>query len=184
MGVLALVASALWGYAEATTFYVIPDVLLGWIAVHRPRLAVAAAFAATAGAVVGGALVYRRAPEYRARSTGIPGISDAMVSDAAERFARERWRAVIRAPVDGIPYKIYAAQAALAGRPLLELALVTPFARAWRFLVTVAGAYLIGEALRPVKRRTGLALLVYLAVWGLIYASYYRTIARRYGAPS
>jgi len=32
---LAIVASAIWGYAEATRFWLVPDILLAWIALNR-----------------------------------------------------------------------------------------------------------------------------------------------------
>lgn len=181
MRLITLIAAAAWGYAEATTFYVVPDVLIGWAAIRSLRLGVASAFAATAGAVVGGTVVYRDAERYRAASTAIPGIGRGMIRDATGRFERDRWAAVVRAPLDGIPYKIYAAEASLRGRPLRELVLMTPFARAWRFVVTAVGAALAGAVLSPVRRRVGLSLLVYLVVWATTYAIYFRSLRRRYG---
>ncbi len=177
----ALAASALWGYAEATTFFIVPDVLIGWIALRSIRLATASAIAASAGAVVGGVAVYRDAERMRAGSLAIPGISEPMIRDAEAAFAHDRWRAVIRAPLDGIPYKIYAAEARFAGRPLVELVLVTPFARAWRFLLTAVGACVAGAILSPVRRRLGLWLLAYGGAWAVSYAAYFRTLERRYG---
>ena len=162
---LTLLASAAWGYAEATTFFVVPDVLIGWVAIGSLRLGAASAIAATAGAIVGGIAVHRNAHRYRADSLSVPGISEAMVDDAAARFERDRWRAVVRAPLDGIPYKVYAAQSRIAGRPLVELVLMTPFARAWRFLAIAVAAHAAGAVLRPVRQRPALALLVYLGVW-------------------
>jgi hypothetical protein len=181
MRLLAVLAAAAWGYAEATTFFVVPDVLIGWAAVRSLRLGILTALAATAGAVVGGAVVHRDAHRYRAASTAIPGISNGMIADAAARFERDRWGAVVRAPIEGIPYKVYAAQAAIAGRPLRELVLITPFARAWRFFAIAVGAAVAGVILAPVRRRIGLSLLVYLSVWAATYVTYYRGLERRYG---
>ena len=83
----ALAASAVWGYAEATRFYIVPDVLIGWVALHGARPGVWTALAATAGAVLGGAAVHRDAAAQQARLTEIPGISEAMLDDAAEAEA-------------------------------------------------------------------------------------------------
>ena len=181
MRLITIIAAAVWGYAEATTFYVVPDVLIGWAAIHSLRLGVASAFAATAGAVIGGAVVHRDARGYRAASTDIPGIGPGMIRDARARFARDRWAAVVRAPLDGIPYKVYAAEAGLRGRPLRELVLITPFARAWRFLAVAVAAAAAGAILSPVRRRVGLSLLVYLGVWAATYVTYFRGLRRRYG---
>src|SRR5712691_8242629 len=103
----ALAASAVWGHAEATRFFIVPDVLVGWVALHGMGHGLRSAFAGAAGAVVGGVAVHRDAPGQHARLTEIPGISEAMLDDAAERFARDGWAAVMRAPLDGIPYKVY-----------------------------------------------------------------------------
>src|SRR5712691_3907378 len=93
----ALAASGVWGYAEATRFFIVPDVLIGWVALHGVRPGAWSAFAATAGAVLGGAAVHRDAAAQQARLTEIPGVSEAMLDDAAERFAQQGWAAVMRA---------------------------------------------------------------------------------------
>ena len=179
----ALAASAVWGYAEATRFYIVPDVLIGWVALHGARRGVWTALAATAGAVLGGAAVHRDAAAQHARLCEIPGISNAMLDDAAERFARHGWVAVVRAPLDGIPYKVYAAQSALDGRPLGELVLWTPPARLWRFLLVALGAGALGMIFaRTIRRREGHSLLGYAAVWAITYLRYYAGLRRRYGA--
>jgi hypothetical protein len=49
-----LVAAAVWGLAEATLFFVVPDVLLTWLAAFRPRVACKAVVACLAGALAGG----------------------------------------------------------------------------------------------------------------------------------
>lgn len=50
----ALGASGVWGYAEATRFFIVPDVLIGWVALHGMRHGIWSAFAATAGAASAG----------------------------------------------------------------------------------------------------------------------------------
>ena len=178
----ALAASGVWGYAEATRFFVVPDVLVGWIAPHGTRHGIRSALAATAGAVLGGAAVHRDAAAEHARLTEIPGISEAMLDDAAQRFAQKGWAAVMRAPIDGIPYKIYAARSALDGRPIEELVLWTPPARLWRFLLIAVGAGVFGTIFaRAIRRRETEFLVAYLAIWAITYARYYAGLRRRYG---
>lgn len=178
----ALAASAVWGYAEATRFFIVPDVLIGWVALHGVRPGALSAFAATAGAVLGGTAVHRDAAAQYARLTEIPGISEPMLDEAAERFARDGWAAVMRAPLDGIPYKIYAARSALDGRPLEELVLWTPPARLWRFLLVALGAAGFGAIFgTAIRRREGHFLFGYAAVWAITYVRYYAGLRRRYG---
>ena len=45
------IAAALWGVAEATLFFVVPDVLVGWIALRGPRRTLVVWLGATAGGI-------------------------------------------------------------------------------------------------------------------------------------
>jgi hypothetical protein len=51
--------AAIWGFAEATFFFLVPDVILTWIALrHGWRQAGWASLAACSGALIGGGLMY------------------------------------------------------------------------------------------------------------------------------
>lgn len=83
MGVMA--AAAAWGFAEATLFFIVPDVLLSIIIVRRGRrVAWIATVWAIAGAVVGGALMYcwsaQNASGVIALLDRLPAISPAMIA--------------------------------------------------------------------------------------------------------
>jgi len=179
---LAVLAAGLWGYAEATRFWLIPDILLGWITLNRPRSSVSSVIAATAGAVIGGIRMHRHAPDEHARLSEIPGINAALLLDAHERFASRGWVAVVRAPLDGIPYKVYATESGLAGKPQGELIAWTLVARLWRFVLSAAAAALIGHVFsRSVRRNQGLWLTGTLGFWVFVYVRYFARLRRRYG---
>jgi membrane protein YqaA with SNARE-associated domain len=179
---LAVLAVGLWGYAEATRFWLIPDILLGWITLNRPRSMVTSVIAATVGAVIGGVRMHKSAREEHARLTEIPGINDALLLDAHERFASRGWVAVVRAPLDGIPYKVYATESGLAGKPVPELVSWTLLARLWRFILSAAAAALIGRVFsRSVRRSEGLWLAGTLGFWVFVYVRYFARLRRRYG---
>src|SRR5207253_3689066 len=104
----------------------------------------------------------------------IPGISDAMLADAREKFATRGWAAVVRAPLDGIPYKVYATRSALAGRPVRELIAWTPIARLWRFYLVAAAAGVVGRALgRSIGRSEGRWLGAWAGFWLFVYLRYF-----------
>jgi membrane protein YqaA with SNARE-associated domain len=179
---LAIVAAGIWGYAEATRFWLIPDILLGWIGLNRPRSIAPSVVAATIGAVAGGVLMHQHAREERARLTEIPGINGAMLLDAQERFASQGWRALVRAPIDGIPYKVYATEAGVASAPLAELIVWTIPARVWRFVLTAIGAAVIGRVFSSsVRRNEGHWLVAALGFWIVVYVRYFARLRRRYG---
>lgn len=179
---LAVIVAGLWGYAEATRFWLIPDILLGWITLNRPRSLVASVVAATVGAVIGGVRMHRHAHEKHARLTEIPGINGALLADAHERFASRNWVAVVRAPLDGIPYKVYATESGLADKPQGELIAWTLVARLWRFILSAAAAALIGRVFsRSVRRSEGLWLAGSVGFWVFVYVRYFGRLRRRYG---
>ena len=179
---LALLAAGLWGYAEATRFWLIPDILLAWITLNRPRSIVASVIAATAGAVLGGVRMHKDAREEHARLAEIPGINDALLLDAHERFASRGWVAVVRAPLDGIPYKVYATESGLAGKPLDELIAWTLLARLWRFILSATASALIGRVFsRSVRRSEGMWFGGTLGFWVFVYVRYFARLRRRYG---
>ena len=55
---LILVGALAWGFAEATLFFIVPDVLLTLVATTDGRLALVACLFAVCGALLGGALMY------------------------------------------------------------------------------------------------------------------------------
>jgi len=179
---IAILAVGLWGYAEATHFWLIPDILLAWIGLNQPKSIAPSVVAATIGATLGGAVMHQNAREEHPRLTQIPGISDAMLVDAHERFASQGWGAVVRAPIDGIPYKVYATESGVVDRLLAELIAWTPLARAWRFLLTALVAGLIGAIFfRSVRRSEGGWFVATLGFWVVVYVRYFARLRRRYG---
>ena len=89
---VALVLAFAWGLAEATFFFIVPDVLLTLIACRVLKPALKATTFALMGALVGGALMYaigRRDPvNARAFLDQIPAISPALISRVVRKSAR------------------------------------------------------------------------------------------------
>ena len=95
----ALIAAALWGFAEATFFFLVPDVILTAIAILDWRLALAACLAGVVGALIGGALMFRQGRDRYERVQAfllrMPGISTAMLQRVDDEVARRRLIAVL-----------------------------------------------------------------------------------------
>jgi membrane protein YqaA with SNARE-associated domain len=173
--VIFVVAFA-WGWSEATVFFIVPDVLLTLLALRSPRMALAACLWATFGAVVGGAMTYDYANLHPASSREIlvmiPGISDRLVGEVGEQFYEHGDAALFLGPLRGIPYKIYAVQAAWQRRPLVDFLLVSIPARAIRFVLTSVLASVIAAPLRRrVRERT--LVHIHLLAWSAFYAAYF-----------
>lgn len=177
MGVGLLVVAALWGFAEATLFFVVPDVLLTWMAIRRGvRPAFAAAGAAALGATLGGAVMVAWGAEDPAGSRAaldmVPAVGGAMIDDVAAGVSGAWLPALLEGAFLGVPYKIFAQQAGAQGLDAGWFLLATPFARFARFGATV----LLAGALAAVLRRASLGaavIWIWAAFWLLFYAVYW-----------
>ena len=102
-----LVLAFAWGLAEATFFFIVPDVLLTLIACRMLKPALKATTFALIGALVGGALMYaigRRDPvNARALLDQIPAISPALISRVSSQVGENGLWAVLLGPLKGIP---------------------------------------------------------------------------------
>ena len=105
--------AALWGLAEATVFFIVPDVWLSWVGRKNLKRGIRACFPALAGAIVGGILMYYGGgPQGAALNPlleRIPGISPAMIATVRADLAENALLAILIGPLFGIPYKIFAA---------------------------------------------------------------------------
>jgi membrane protein YqaA with SNARE-associated domain len=171
-----LIAAA-WGFAEATLFFIVPDVWLSYLAV---RLGFMRAFWAgvfcVAGAIAGGLVLYGislfAGPSLLEVMDALPAISRGMIDDAGAALRGEPMDAMIIGSLSGVPYKIFAAQAATAGLSPLELIAFTGPARALRFILVCALAGAVAQVLqRWISSRQ--LLYVHAGCWLTFYAYYF-----------
>jgi membrane protein YqaA with SNARE-associated domain len=148
-------AAFAWGVAEATLFFIVPDVLLSYVGLkHGPRAGAVASLYAALGAALGGVCMYlwSQADPAAARAAvlAVPAISEAMFIHARESMGTHNWfNATMAGPLSSTPFKVYAVWAPWAGASLPAFALASIAARLPRFLIVAIGAALIGRALRP-----------------------------------
>lgn len=175
-------AAFLWGLAEATFFFLVPDILLSFVVQKRGvRPAIDAACFAVAGACLGGVLMWHVGRWYPASARAfldvIPAISSAMIAQAGVSLRDDFAVALFAGAFSGVPYKIFAAMAPGAGIGWPELLLVSVPARACRFLAVIlitAWADRIAARWLAARERTRLLL----AGWALFYAVFWFVIAR------
>jgi membrane protein YqaA with SNARE-associated domain len=168
----------LWGFAEATLFFIVPDVWLSVVAVWRGRRAALLAAAWTVGgAVAGGALMHiwgASSPDAAVAALDrLPAISPAMIAGVHADLERQGVAAVVLGSLTGVPYKIYAVQAQGAGFSLPLFLLISAPARAVRFVVVVLVADRLNELLArrlTLRGRYGVLGIVWFALYGLYFA--------------
>lgn len=173
---LVTLGAALWGLAEATVFFIVPDVLLSFIAQVSLKRALFAALAAGAGAMAGGALLHAFAsadPQAaQALLLNVPGISPELVARVAGLIEGGLLAGMVAGSLSGAPYKIFVVDAALAGVPLLTLVLVSLPARLLRFALAALASWLIfNRLLGHLALRTRRWMLA--GFWLVFYAGYF-----------
>jgi hypothetical protein len=168
--------ATLWGFAEATLFFIVPDVWLTAIAVWSPRKALIACLFALFGALAGGALMYGWGAVEPAMALAmldrIPAINAEMLATVAAEIRERGLLAPFVGPIRGVPYKIYAVQAPAQGMGLGTFLLISIPARLSRFvLLTLVASLLFAKSLTYWTPRRKLFLLG--GCWVAFYTTYF-----------
>lgn len=145
-----VVTAALWGFAEALSWPVIAEMFLVLAAVALPRRVLPAGVALAAGSVLG--VVVHTWLAGRGVDLPAPLTTDAMRA-AAARHLEAGPLGLLQQAVNGIPVKVYAAEAGKAGLHSLAVGAAAAIERPLRIL-TVAGVLaLAARLLHPWLRR-------------------------------
>lgn len=168
-----------WGAAEAFLFFIVPDVLIGWLAVSRGlKAGTRAARNAAFGAVLGGLALFAwsaRSSDALTAVQAVPAVSQSMVDAARADMDKRGWFwAALSGPRTSTPFKVYAALAPQAGANPVLFALAAVPIRLPRFVLVAFGFAVVGWILR--RKLPPRALLVfYGAGWGLFYLWFFQT---------
>ncbi len=171
------IAAFIWGVAEATLFFFVPDVLLSYIGLkHGVKPALRASIIAAIGASVGGAIMYLWSAEHfedaYAAVRAVPAISDAMMERALASMIDNWPLATFLGPLSSTPFKVYAFAAPMVNAPLPLFALWAIVARLPRFLIVSIGVSLVGRVLSRWLGERQL-LWVLIGAWLLFYAVFF-----------
>jgi hypothetical protein len=167
-----------WGAAEASFFFLVPDILLSFVALTAPRRVWGHLAAAMAGALLVGALMFQWSasmPAARAFVAEVPRVSTSMFDKAdADLRTHGAWGAVF-GPARGIPYKVYAVQAPSHAITLGAFVAASVPARLWRMLATVAVFAVIGMAFRKFGKPRW-AMPLHAIFWTVSVTAYWLSI--------
>ena len=176
MGIILAIA-VLWGIAEATVFFIVPDVWISLVAMRRGwKAGLLAACLACIGALIGGTMMYLwgRSDAEAARHVldMIPAISPAMIWMTGYELNHSGLISMVLGAFTGVPFKIYAVEAGALGKGLGAFLGMAVIARLMRF---VLGALIAAAAASVLRRfyseRTILSLLA--GFWIIFYAWYF-----------
>lgn len=180
------VVAALWGAAEATCFFIVPDVWLTRVSLRSRKRGIVAALSSLGGALAGGIATYlwsarTESHESKRLLRKLPAISGAMIDRADTEIARVGNRGMLWGPLRGVPYKIYARAAGAQRKSLLSFIVWSLPARIPRFLLVVAGTRglvaLAGRFFRPETIKK-LGPIIHLGFWIAFYSWYLRVVGR------
>jgi membrane protein YqaA with SNARE-associated domain len=174
----SIIIGFIWGLAEATAFFIVPDVYLGFVALFNWKRGLWAMTAAIFGAMVGGSVMYSFAMQdlssVNVFLTRIPLINADMVADIADKMQNDGLITMVNGPLRGVPYKIYAVQAGGRFLPYLSFLLMTILARLERLLPVTLLTGVLGKWFRSfIEKRTVPVVVAYILMWGIIYFLYY-----------
>ncbi len=163
---LPLSIVAAWSAAEAALFFLVADIPISWIAVRSgTRAAMLAALVAALASMLGTAAVLVWAGNdpsgAAAAMAALPAIEPALIAEAAERY-RHGFAAILAGAFSGIPFKLFALEAAREDG--IGLLLAAPLLRLPRFLLV---AILVG-AISAILRRwmtSRRRMLLLFALW-------------------
>ncbi len=166
-------------------FFIVPDVWLSRIALTNPRRALAATLPTLAGALAGGAVMYRWGARTEPSASAaelarIPAISPAMVARVEDDLAARGNLALVLGPTKGIPYKVYARTAGQTNRPLPEFLLWSVPARMIRFVLVTGGSGMVARAVRRrfphITDPQGYA--IHAAAWTAFYTWFFTSVGK------
>lgn len=170
--------AAAWGGAEATVFFIVPDVWTSWLALHDPGRGFACVVSALAGAVAGGAVNYQVAQRMDPQDTeqlltAIPGISAQMVDKVEHELDEQGWGALVLGPTRGVPYKIYARTLAHGNASFGKFLALSVPARLGRFVAVTAGVAGLGKLADRMGLRRKTKTRLFLGGWTAFYTWYF-----------
>lgn len=175
-----LFAAFLWGFAEASFFFVVPDLYLSFLATAKDRrLGLKGALAALLGALAGGAVIYLWASASPALAAAfieaVPAISPEMLQEVTRDLSERGLSSLFLGAMTGVPYKVYALQAAGLSLPLESFLLVTLPARLFRWLPVIFLTRYICAAIAG-RWSLGAARAALGCFWLLFYAAFFTTM--------
>jgi hypothetical protein len=169
-----------WGFAEATLFFIVPDVLLTLVALYSLRRSARVIAWILLGALAGGTVMFflgaRNPAQAKAVVLHVPFVSPAMFAKTQQGFQHDGIWTLTKSPGNGIPYKVYCAQASGYARWPLFLA-VSALARMERFAPFWVVSGILGAVFRKrIQRRPAVPAVAHAFLWILGYAWYWSAI--------
>lgn len=167
----------IWGICEAIFFFVAPDVFFCFTALFSPLTGIIHCLVSVFGSVCGGMTLYmfsqfnpQASSDFLAK---VPGVSVAMIGTVHNNFQSLGIMALFKGPWEGIPYKIFAVQAAIANIGLIMFAITSIPARLERVFLTSLVFAAVGRIFnKSIKKYPIIWVVAYVLFWLAYYFLY------------
>ena len=172
-----MILAAIWGFAEATFFFIVPDVLFTRTTVRSVKRGWLELAAAVVGATIAGALMYLWASgspvQARSAVAAVPFLGEKIIRPAEQRWIDHGTPLLFSNPLSGVPYKVHAILAP-SHVSLTEFLLVSLPLRAERMLLSMIVFVPLAMWVRKDEhRRTKMGLRIHAGFWLVVYAIYW-----------
>ena len=170
----------LWGFAEGTLFFIIPDIVLSWAALAGAKCGARILGAILLGAVGAGLCLHTWATFQPAASrsavAAVPWVRTAMFDQVQKDYETHGIAGLLMGPASGIPYKVSAVLAPPFCSPG-PFALISVVARAERMALTWVFFTVLGLIFRRwLADHRRLTPTLFDAFWIVVYAFYWTMI--------
>jgi membrane protein DedA with SNARE-associated domain len=167
-----------WGLAEASCFFIVPDVFTSRLVLGKPRQGFLACFASLAGALLGGSLLYALGGNSGTSASvldqldWLPGISPSLIAKARLGLETHGLAALFIGVIGGIPFKLYAIQASGLGIGYGAFVLTSAIACLGRFLLVTFLAHFVSSRMLP-NLSVAAKLRIHTITWTVFYLIYF-----------
>lgn len=161
---------------EASVFFIVPDILLTYLALKDPRRATKACLWALVGALVGGTAMFCWG-NYNLKGaegflTEIPAIDKQLLQKVEGQIENDGVKATFYGPITGRPYKVYSVYAGAKDISFPSFLLVSIPARLLRFILLSWITWWVASKLLN-KLQTRKKAFFLTAIWIAFYSWYF-----------
>ena len=172
LGKPGIILAFIWGFAEGTLFFVVPDLIISFVALFNIKKSLK-----HIGSLLAGALMFFFAvnnPEKAVNAVlKVPFVTEKMNEQVINDFEKFGCWALCVGPTSGIPYKLYAVNAPKYISFPTFLFTTIP-SRLERFIVTWLIFSGLGFALnRRPKYKVKAGVIIYAIYWIIVYGIYW-----------
>ena len=180
LGVPGVCTAFLWGVAEGSFFFIVPDVIITLAALFSPRKSLKHIAAVLTGSLIAGTVLFYWSTFHPEKSLNsvmkVPFVRQEMQIKVKKEYRQHGAFALCLGPSSGIPYKLYSVLAPKYTTFTKFLIFSIP-ARLERFIITWVLFTSVGTSLRYFNKFTEKSsLIIFTAYWVTVYTYYWLII--------